>query len=171
MKKFLRSVKVYIIYLLHSIPMLFYKKDTYKIYSDEETIDKIINDKLSICRYGDGEFRWMLKVKSSKDSFQKDNNEMSEKLLHILDDRHSKVLVGIPSMLNNCEDLTLDAKEFWIPFLFKYHKRIEKYVKKDVQYCNTNLTRPYMDYKCKDDEVVAKRFVNLKRIWGGEISL
>ena len=146
MKNMLRKVKYMCICGIYYIPMLFYKKNTYNIYSDETTVDKIINESLSLCRYGDGEFKWMLGIKQK--SFQNDDKELRRKLLEIFSDSpNSKVLISIPSMLNDYNNLTVLAKGYWMKFIFKYHKKWEKILPSNIYYSNSNITRPYMDYK------------------------
>lgn len=163
MKNILRKIKHLLVFFIYFIPMLFYKKDTYKIYDDKKTIDLIVNENLSLCRYGDGEFKWMLGIKQK--SFQDDDGEMKNKLLNIFKDKDSKVLIGIPLSLNNCNGLTFQAKSYWMQFIIQYHCKIEKVVLKDKQYCNANVTRPYIDYKFKKHNIMEKKFANVKRIW------
>ena len=164
MKNKLRKIKHFILFCLYYIPMMFYKKNSYNIISDEKTVDKIVDEKYSLCRYGDGEIKWMLGIKQK--SFQNDNDDLRRKLLEILcEPNNSKVLIAIPLALNNLNDLTISASSYWMRFIVKYHKRWESIISKEKEYSNTNITRPYMDYKNKNHNIMKNKFENLKCIW------
>lgn len=68
-----------------------------KILSIDDTLDRIINDRLSICRYGDGEFKIM-----DGDSilFQDKSFDLSIKLKEVAKSNREDVLVCIPSFLD-----------------------------------------------------------------------
>lgn len=164
MKKQLREVKYFLINILYFIPMLSYKKNSYKIYSDKDTVNKISNEGYSLCRYGDGEFKWMLGIKQN--SFQNDNDILRKKLLEIFEKNDAKkILIGIPSSLNTFEGMTNTAKGYWKKFISKNHIELEKIIPKNLIYSEANITRPYIDYKQKDTVVMKKKFDNIKRIW------
>ena len=55
------------------------KKDiNIKMFSIEETIEVIIKEKVSVSRFGDGEFKWLLEKKQN--SFQSNSKELVERL-------------------------------------------------------------------------------------------
>lgn len=148
-----------------SIIYLFLFKLTHKKYSifeDEEAIKLILKEKKSIARYGDGEFKWMLGIKQN--SFQDDDEVLKQRLLQIIKDNENKnILIGIPQAINSFSNYTYDAKLYWSIFLRKHIKVISKYLNFNKKYINTNITRPYIDYKNKSGS--ERRFNNLKRIW------
>ncbi|MBQ2409588.1 MAG: SP_1767 family glycosyltransferase [Bacilli bacterium] len=142
------------------------EKNNYKnvrIMNDNDTINYMLENKVSICRYGDGEFKWLLGVKEVP-GFQKVSNKLSKRLEEIIKDTNNKkILICIPNYLNNQDDATIKANFFWKHFNVTYRKDVDKYLNNKYSYGNSNLTRPYMDYKNK--KVAKERFDNIKKIW------
>ena len=66
------------------VKFLFYKERfrKLKIASIEDTIEKIAAEKLSVSRFGDGEFKWIVGVKQN--SFQSDCIELANRLREVL---------------------------------------------------------------------------------------
>ena len=54
----------------------------FKMMSDEETVDCIINKNMSLSRFGDGEFLWMCGQKLN--SFQKYSPELEKRLINTM---------------------------------------------------------------------------------------
>lgn len=138
--------------------------NNYKIYSDEQTIDLIINEKKSISRYGDGEFKWILGKKQN--SFQDDSVEMSNRLIEVLKNPLDNLLVGIPNSINDVSNYTFSAKIYWINFFAENFDEIKKYLDKNHNYCNASITRPYIDYK--DKKGCKYKFENIKKLWNNK---
>lgn len=159
---FLYQCKIIVKYIIVSIKFRKVKVKKYNILSDKETVDKIVNEKYSICRYGDGEFKWAFRIQQN--SFQKDSGELSKKLLNILKNykNNEKILIGINDSLNDLSKYTISAKLYWKKFIIELSDLIYTTLP-DCEYCNSNITRPYMDYKNK--KIVRDKFENLKRIW------
>ena len=164
--KFLISIKHKLEYDLYKTIYKRIPKIKYKIISDEETVDLIVDKKMSIARYGDGEFKWIIGMKQR--NFQDDNEEMKKRLIEVLEKKNSKLIVGIPSLLNSMDGITFDAQRYWIKFLVKSYKKFEKYLKSNITYCDSYITRPYMDRVDKSVEKTTKRYDNLKRIWNNK---
>lgn len=142
----------------------FKKNFHYNILDDVSVVDKIINDKYSLARFGDGEFKWILGIKQV--SFQNDNIELSNKLNECLNDNLKNLLIGIPKPLNDLREYNSFAKKTWKLYIYMYGKKVNELIPKNREYADTNITRFYMDYKnkikCKD------RIENLKRIWNNK---
>ena len=66
---------------------------TPSIKSIEETINYIIENKASVSRYGDGEFKL---INGLDIAFQKNNNELQKKLASVLKVKEDKFIVCIP---------------------------------------------------------------------------
>jgi glycosyltransferase family protein len=158
----LRMLK-YVRYLLYKIPYILINVFIFKvkILDDPQTIEKIITKKMSIARFGDGEFMWLLNIKPN--SFQDNSVELSKKLQEVLICHSDNLLVCIPRGLKNVSQYNLNAKNFWVYFTVKYWKRLKDRIDFKMTYGNASITRPYIDYvnkkKAKD------RFNNLKAIW------
>ena len=75
-------------------------KHDYIYYIDEfETIEKIIKDKCSICRFGDGEFK--LAVGNDQKCCQMKDKKLQKRLCEILKSTHKNILVGLPNIYYN----------------------------------------------------------------------
>ena len=114
------------LFIVSSIKVKNYRNIKYKLLSDEDTINKIINDKCSLTRYGDGEFKWMMGVKQN--SFQKDSKNLANDLIEVIKSNNPKLLIGIPHTLNNVNNYNLVGKYYWNYFVCKYYDRVAKFL-------------------------------------------
>lgn len=157
-----RLFKMYPKYINAYIRDLFIKYPSIKFYDDNEVINSIINEKKSLCRFGDGEFMWMLNIES-KYLFQNCSNDLSRKLIEIINKKNDNLLFGIPKGIIDSSECNLQAKMHWKITKNKYFGDICKMIPADKYYCNASITRPYIDYKEK--KYSGNRFNNLRRIW------
>lgn len=156
---------------IHRVPMLltrlrypFVKNyvEQLNIQSVEETMHQIISNKMSLCRFGDGEFKWLFGI--NFDSFENTSDTLSENLGNILKNASKKnVLIGLPDAFRGMNDFKTKSRHFWQYFIVKYHKNLSYYLSKNVVYYNANISRFYMDYK--DLEIIKKRFNLIKKLW------
>lgn len=74
------------------------------IMSIDETLDRIVHSDVSVCRYGDGEFKIM-----DGDSifFQNDSRTLSKRLKEVIASNRDDVLVCIPTFFDRSEPLEL----------------------------------------------------------------
>lgn len=155
--------KIYRLYLIFKEKVIccIYKSPI--VMGNEETINKILNDRCSISRFGDGEF-FLLTGKKGFD-FQKRNAELSKRLLEVLKSNESGLLIGIPKVFQN-SDLkmrTAESKKWWKNYLIDNRELWYKYLDKDKIYYNTNFTRNYI--ALKDKSRCDKYFNNVRQIW------
>lgn len=132
-----------------------------KIATIEETLEKIIREKCSVSRYGDGEYKWMAGVPQA--SFQQTSPKMTDRLIEICKSEEPNHLVCLSDGFDKLDHLSREARYFWYGFMGEHRKRWISYLKPGKQYYNTNMTRPYMDYL--DKSPCAHRFQLLKEIW------
>lgn len=130
------------------------------VKSIEDTIDAILSKNASVSRFGDGE---MLIVGGKPIRFQKHTKELEEKLKEVLQSDHEDHLVCLSDTFENLDRYTRSAKRFWRTHFYLYGYLWDKYLRKDMIYYNTFLTRPYMDYK--DKGKCGIWFESLKKIW------
>ena len=163
-KEVILKLKIFIAQLLYYIAYFFVRTKKYNILSDRETIDKIVEEGFSVARFGDGEFKWMLEIKQI--SFQKNDERLTRRLKEIItdDSKNVNILIGIPIAINTLKGYTWFAKKYWTKFFVDELKNITPFLNRDI-YCNTNITRPYMDYRDKNPKKIKIKFENLKRIW------
>lgn len=143
--------------------ILFRKKHNYipKIASIDETIDKIISEKCSVSRFGDGE---ILLTNSTKNiGFQNGSNLLSEKLITVLTSDEIGHLVCLSDTFTDLQRYNHRACRFWRTHFFLYQNLWYNHIRSDKQYYNTFITRPYMDFASKHNSF--KWFNSLKKIW------
>lgn len=63
------------------------------VWSEEETIKHLIDNRSSICRFGDGEFKLM--VGERHKSFQDVNHTLNNRMAEVLNSNHSNILIAI----------------------------------------------------------------------------
>lgn len=148
----------YIAFFLDDCYCLVVKKLDVK--SREDTIQNLIQNKSSICRYGDGEFQLAM---GKSIPFQKYDSFLQEKLLHILRSEESDILVGIPGVFNGLSDLEKIDKDWWRVYLCKNRRKIYKLLNKKRVYYDANMSRPYMIFK--DKRAANKIFDLFKKLW------
>lgn len=131
------------------------------IASLDETYDKIINDRVSVSRFGDGEFKWMAGL--PQNSFQEASPQMRERLIEISKSELDNHIVCLSDTFGSLKKYNAYARDFWGCFMGMYRKSWVSFLKEGKQYYNTNMTRPYMDYVDKSN--CAHCFDKLKQIW------
>lgn len=132
-------------------------------YTDGETVDQIINQGLSLSRFGDGEFRWMLGIKEQ--SFQQCSNQLAQALIDAFKNNHEKLMIGIPRGMFDSVGCKLFTKMWWRIVKWETFSQLTPYMDYKRIYCNASITRPYIDYI--DEEYSRMCFENVRRIWNG----
>lgn len=159
MKDYLYKIYGYICYLYRK---LFNKYLNIEIIEDNDAIDLIVKERLSLSRFGDGEFG--LIINNSKIGFQDSSELLNEKLRKVLlENKNPKLLLGVPRVFVSDKDYNLKTKVFWATFVVKRYKILHSSLMGREFYINASLTRPYMDYKEKKS--ANERFENIKKLW------
>lgn len=169
MKKILIRIIECFLLLVKKIQRLYWKTtDAYyvKKYAPpivkgiEETIDVIINEKVSVSRYGDGE----MKLVNGKDiSFQKASPFVRDKLIETLSSDEEKHIVCVCDVFG--EKINSANPEFWKEMLYRYRRIMYKHMIEGKVYYHAGITRPYIGNKNKDE---ALSCINkIKKIWDG----
>lgn len=131
------------------------------VKSIEETINTILEYKLSVSRYGDGEYSWMVGIKQN--TFQDHSEEMKCRLKEIISSSEPSHIVCLSDAFGRLNEYNRFAKRFWMEFMV--HNRLRWISLLDIKktYYNTNMTRLYMDYK--DKGKCHERFELIKKLW------
>lgn len=132
------------------------------VISMDESLDRIINDKKSIIRFGDGEL-YLINKKGIY--YQTYDENLSKHLKRILlKGSNSKYDVGVPDVFENLEKYSQYARNFYEnAFSFKFMKILKEVEQTHNTYSNAFISRPYMDLIDKTKSV--KYFDKLKQIW------
>lgn len=138
--------------------------DIPKICSVEKTCDKIVSEKCSISRYGDGEFQIILG--NAKDVYQSDNTYLARRLKDILTSNLQNHIVALADDYGAMEGLR-DENKHTIRRYMTEEKRQAHYALLDMdkEYYNAYISRPYVIYPHEETQKARKRFDDLKKIW------
>lgn len=132
-----------------------------KFYTDEETIDMIVNGGKSISRYGDGEIRWMAGI--TLNSFQSYSEALAEDLRKSFNSQNNNILIGLPYAMFYPAKCNLFARMYWKIILANNIDLLDKVLDPNRVYMNASITRPYIDYTNK--AIAKKTFGIVKQIW------
>ncbi|MDT0294063.1 GT-D fold domain-containing glycosyltransferase [Mesonia ostreae] len=132
-----------------------------KVKSIPETIDKILDDDCSICRFGDGELLYIAEKRSLP--FQRQDDRLRDYFIKILNSENPKILVGLPIGYYSLENLKPNSKRTWRAIISWTYPRVRGFLRKDKEYYNASMTRLYMDY---DDTSHSEAwFRKVRSIW------
>lgn len=131
------------------------------VASIDETIQRIVSERCSISRFGDGEL--LLTNPHKEIGFQKGNILLAERLKEIITSNNDQHLICISDAFCNLERYNSKARRFWRTHFFLYDRWWSKLLTPGRKYYNTFVTRPYMDFESK--EHCEKWFQNMKEIW------
>ena len=102
-----------------------------QIYNEKETMDKIYNNKCSICRYGDGEISHLFKTNPKYGSGgQNCSLEFRNKLINIFNNKNNKILLGFSGYF--CDNNFIKENYKYIlskstkHFIEKYKTKLQK---------------------------------------------
>lgn len=145
-------------------PLAYRITSRYRIMTSFDSIRYILNYHCSVSRYGDGEFYVMM---GEGNGFQEPNPKLAERLKQvILANDAPNHMVGIPLPMKDVSGL-IDGFPpfFWRYYMGKHVFFIDKFIQKDRQYLNTQLSRFY--YEVRNKSRCGEQLELLKRIWGG----
>jgi glycosyltransferase family protein len=130
------------------------------IKSIDETIDRIIIDRCSVSRFGDGE----LKLLSGKDiSFQKHTILLQDKLRNTLKSQEDQHLVCIPDVFAYNDAYTITYRKEWKRHLIKFRFNWYRSLDRNKEYFNAFISRCYLPFL--DAAKSNLYFKKLKKIW------
>jgi len=142
----------------------------FNILDSYETIQYIIDHKVSISRYGDGEFAMIYHLLNGGDcsnfyikAFQDYDENLAMRLKDILLNSNVKNhKIGVPYAIIKTDEYVGMEKVFWERFVVLDISRFTKILDVNRLYLNSCFTRFYMGHKHKNvDSYVYK----LKKIW------
>lgn len=132
-----------------------------QIEDAEKTVQDLLEKKLSISRYGDGEFNVLFGVNGL---FQTTNCKLQNKLANILNNPISNHVVGIPIYWKTPWSLKYESFEYWSSYLLRaYDERIRPFLPINRIYYDATFTRFYMDHRSNKQ---AQRIIpQIKKLW------
>lgn len=133
-----------------------------KVLSDEETINFILENKVSVARYGDGELRLMRGIDLE---FQKYDKELCKKLKSVKTTK--KCLVCIPCIFDkklfNNSILVDDEYNYWNKFKSRRGGLWNFYFRKNKILGDAFISRFYI--RKRNKESIPQYVISLKKIW------
>ncbi|ORM64307.1 DUF1792 domain-containing protein [Pantoea rodasii] len=139
----------------------------YQVLSPEQTIDLLLQDNtLSLSRYGDGELEMTL---FKNIDFQPFDQRLSIRLKEILrrgTQSNNCCLLCMPDAFRGTGNMRLGSALFWFFHKAFFFRHYENLLKKGYRYGNTSVTRPYHDYK--DKQQASRIFNKFKLLFQGK---
>ena len=135
-----------------------------KIKSIEETLDKIINEKCSIARFGDGEFSCM---RQSRIAYHDPCEDLAERLKEVLSSDLPNLLIGLPDCFGSLDCYVPYTQAFWRKYMFKKRQMTYFYLDMNRVYYNAFFNRYYLNYNKTEEhyQKCCSYFNKLKEIW------
>jgi glycosyltransferase family protein len=141
-----------------TVNRLFYPKP--HILSSQESLQKILDEKCSVARFGDGEFNL---IWGKNLGFQKADTTLAGRLAEVLDKPVNTLEIGLPEVFGDLSVYEKNSARFWKSYMGMYRGRIMHMLKSDRVYLNTNMTRFWTGYR---DKKRVKTIISLyKEIW------
>lgn len=178
-KKLLYSSKAHkryekIQYKLDNMPYEIYDKITNGGFSVriptmrtvDETLDKILQGRCSISRFGDGEFRIM---EGGRINFQACSPKLALRLREVIASDIPNLLIGLPPCFGVLDDYLPPVSDFWIKWMSRKREMVYSYLDMNRVYNDAFFTRVYIQNH-KTDEHYKKsgdRFEKIKKMWAG----
>lgn len=136
-----------------------------KIVGVDETVEKIVRERVSMARFGDGEFSIIDGI--ARHRFQTTSiDRLGKRLKEVLDSDNPQIIIGIANNYGNLDCYSEQAKHEIRRYMnCDVRRQHLSLLKKENIYYDTYITRPYVMYADSMTDAPQKRFNNLKRIW------
>ena len=143
--------------------------DTYKsngeapvILDAQAAVERIVNEKKSLARFGDGEFEVIAGRK--RPIFQTPDKSLSKRLNMVLKSNDERLLIAIADNYGKLDKYTdeaaIEIRRYLTPEVRAEHMKL---LNLDRIYYDAYISRPYILYRNKSN--ASKRFENIRRIW------
>jgi len=136
------------------------------IRSVDETLDKILQDKCSFSRFGDGEFRIM---EDGRIHYQARSPELALRLKEVIASDNPNLLIGLPPCFGAMEDYLPPVRDFWVKWMSRKRQMVYSYLDMSRVYYDAFLSRVYVQSHKTDEHYrrCADCYEKAKRIWAG----
>lgn len=139
------------------------QKNTPKILSLSETLDKILKENFSVIRFGDGEISI---IDNCDLSFQKKDRLLANQLKKIIQVQDQNIIICIPDIWGKL--INFNSRSFWFTIhnLLRHGACWEDVTDSKKTYGNAFITRPYLSYNNKEHS--KEIFNKIKLIWNNK---
>lgn len=142
-----------------------YKKNMYEfpqMGDTEEAVDKIVNNKCSLVRFGDGEFEIM--AGKERAPFQSYSPKLAERLLETISSKDERLLIGIANNYGSLELYTESTANGIRGYMDENTRRFHMSVlDKNRMYYDAYMFKSYFPYKNREE--TWNRVELVKKIW------
>ncbi len=133
-------------------------------YDVEETLQRIIEDKCSMARFGDGEFSIM--AHHNRQKFQEYTPELAEHLTNVIEVKDDGFLVAIADNYGALTQYSRAGKSGIRGYMSEQvRKEHRQFLDLDRKYHNAYISRPYVLFADNETNQPGIRFMQLKKIW------
>lgn len=127
----------------------------------DETLNKVINDKCSVSRFGDGEFAILMLLHDLR--FQIIDTALSMRLNEVIKSQLDNHIVCLPPVFDSVDYLSDLPRTFWTWWVNCYGNMLTHYIDLNREYYNSFMSRLY--FAPKDKSKVKSDFDKVKLIW------
>lgn len=132
------------------------------LHSDEEAVERIVNEKCSMIRFGDGEFELM--AGKERAPFQKYEQALADRLREVIQSREDKLLVAVANNYGSLDSYTDSDRDGIREYMTEEVRTFHASLLDDSRvYYDAYLFKCYFGSKNKDD--AERRYTLVKRIW------
>jgi glycosyltransferase family protein len=159
-------------YELDNLPYELYDKITNNGFSVpvpiiktvNETLDKILQDKCSLSRFGDGEFVLM---NGGRIHYQPRSPELALRLKEVIGSDNPNLMIALPPCFGSLEHFLPPVAEFWIKCMSRKRETIYSYLDMGRVYYDAFFSRVYMqDHKTDEHyKKCSSYYEKIKKIW------
>ena len=130
----------------------------------DETLNKILQDKCSLSRFGDGEFGVM---SGSRIHFQNPSPELARRLKEVVAANMPNLLIGLPDCFGSLDNYVPAVANFWRKWMSQKRAMAYSYLEMNRVYYNAFFTRVYMPFNKTDEHYrnCARYFEKMKKVW------
>lgn len=145
-----------------NVPYEYGLEKTPVIKPGTELLEYILEKKVSLSRFGDGEFELMFG--RNRPWFQKTDKYLSKRLKEILQSKEENIVITIADNFGCLEKYNEENADAIREYMsLKTRKEIMEYIDLEHEYYDAYVTRPYIIYK--DKENASQIFRLFKKIW------
>lgn len=136
------------------------------IKSADETLDKILRDKCSLSRFGDGEFGVM---NGSRIHFQNRSPELAQRLKEVIKSDIPELLIGLPDCFGSLDNYMPSVDNFWGEWMSQKREMVYSYLDMRRAYYNSFFSRPYIIFKKTEEHYknCGEYFEKIRKVWAG----
>jgi len=159
-------------YKLDNLPYEIYNKITSGnlhlqipiIKSADDTVDKILQTKCSMSRFGDGELGVM---NGGRIHFQSRSPKIAQRLKEVIRSTNPNLLIALPDSFGSLDNYMPAVINFWRDWMSRKRQMVCSFLDMNRIYYNAFFSRVYMPFNKTDEHYknCSEYFEKIKKIW------